>query len=88
MCCCVCTAYALGTGYCYGVVPYKASHARLPLSDLICSAPHLSFNHFRLIHHSCALIPADTPSSEEGRKWARNSHCILPISIYHTSRVL
>jgi hypothetical protein len=45
----------LVTGYCYGVVPYKSSHALLLL--LICYAPRLISNHSRSIRQISLLLP-------------------------------
>jgi hypothetical protein len=49
------------TGYCYGVISYKAFHALRPFSDLLCSRvliiPGLSTEF-------SALVAAETPISD------------------------
>jgi hypothetical protein len=57
----------LVTGYCYGVVPYEASHALPPFSDLLCVST------WELIIHDSSTralwhIPAEAPSREVGRE--------------------
>jgi hypothetical protein len=59
------------TGYCYGVVSYKASHALRPFSDLLCVPVWIL-----IVPDSSTRAlwqqPAETSSSEEGRNMARN----------------
>jgi hypothetical protein len=56
------------TGYCYGVVSYKASHALRLLSDLLCVRTWVL-----IITDSSTTalweLPAETPSSEVGETW-------------------
>jgi hypothetical protein len=65
------TKLILLTGYCYGVVLYKASHTLRPFYDLLCvsiwvlTIPDSSTR-------ALWQIPAQTPGSEAGRNLERN----------------
>jgi hypothetical protein len=64
----------LSTGYCYGVVLYKTSHALWPFYDLLCVPIWVL-----IIPDSSTRalwqIPAETPSSKAGKTWRK-----LPIN--------
>jgi hypothetical protein len=70
------------TGYCYGMVLYKASHALQPFSDVlyipiwVLVTPHSS---------TSALIPAETSSSEAG-SWQDVSLNLADVSLSYYAR--
>jgi hypothetical protein len=63
----------LFTGYCYGVVSYKASHSLRLFSDLLCVP---IWNLIIPDSSTWALwrISVKTPSSQAGRNFARNAY--------------
>jgi hypothetical protein len=61
------------TGYCYGVVSYKASRTLRPFPELLCVPIW-----FIIIPDLSTRVSV---SKEARRNWARNGRWILPVSI-------
>jgi hypothetical protein len=61
--------YLVVTGYCYMVVPHKASHALQPFLSI--GRPHLTSNHFWFINQ-CSMVAAEI-SSSKARSWQEMS---------------